>query len=170
LSGHVEADETYVGGKMLGRGHAAKMSNKTIVFGAVERGGEIITRVIPDTTSETIEPLVYESVAPGSTISTDDARVYRPLAALYRHDAVNHSEKEYVRGEVHTNTIEGFWSIMKRSIRGTHVHVSRRHLPKYLGEFEFRWNMRGMQYFMMDRLLKAFVRVPSQDWAAELRR
>src|SRR5438552_2330653 len=92
LSGHVEADETYVGGKVLGRGHAAKMTNKTIVFGAVERGGEVITRVIPDTTSETIEPLVHELVAPQSTVSTDDARVYRALAGDYRHDAVNHSE------------------------------------------------------------------------------
>ena len=76
-------------------------------------------------------------------ISTDELKSYKSLSkAGYAHESVNHSADEYVRGEHHTNTVEGFWSIIKRSIKGTHVHVSSRHLPKYLAEFEFRWNLR----------------------------
>ncbi len=72
----------------------------------------------------------------------------------YNHETVNHSAKEYVRGDRHTNTMEGFWSIIKRSIKGTHVHVSPEHLPKYLGEFEFRWNLRKNPQKMFPVLLK----------------
>lgn len=169
LSGHVEVDETWVGGKRTGEGHANKNRDKAIVFGMVQRDGEVITRVVPERTIEVIEPIIYEHVAEGSTISSDEAKVYGSLGMDYHHDTVNHHEKEYARGVVHTNTIEGFWSLMKRSIRGTHVHVSNKHLPKYLDKFKFRWNMKHMQYFMMDRLLKAFVRVPAQDWASQLK-
>ena len=168
LSGHVEADETYVGGKRLGRGHAGKFSNKTVVFGVVERQGELVTRVVPDRTMESLQPVIYENVEPGTTITTDEHVSYNDLHHDFDHTAINHGAKEYARGHHHTNTIEGFWSMMKRSIRGTHVHVSAKHLPKYLVEFEYRWNMRGMQYFMMDRLLKAFCRVQARDWASQI--
>ena len=89
--------------------------------------------------------------------STDELRSYKGLGARgYAHNAVNHSAKEYVRGAIHTNTIDGFWSILKRSIRGTHVHVSPKYLPSYLGEFEFRWNGRHEPQVMFSRLLESF--------------
>lgn len=158
LSGHVEADETYIGGKNPGEGNKAKNPayDRAIVFGAVERGGEVITRVIPNARQTAIEPIIYEAVQPGSKITTDESKVYTDLGATYDHSTVNHSIKEYVRGEYHTNTIEGFWAMIKRSIRGTHIHVSPKHLPKYLAEFEYRWNMRKQSHLMFDRLLASF--------------
>ena len=153
LSGHVEADETMVGGyrkSKKGRGALGK----TLVFGVVERGGDIITRVIHDVKRTTIEPHIIENVAPGSTISTDEWHAYKKLTAKgFIHGAVNHSQEEWARDEHHTNTIEGFWSLIKRSIKGTHVHVSKRHLSKYLGEFEFRWNLRKDPAAMFPLLL-----------------
>lgn len=156
LSGHVEADETLVGGRNSGEGRGTGLRGKAIVFGAVERGGELVTAVVPNSRSETLEPIVEALVEPGSTISTDEAPAYRDLGETFKHDTVSHRAKEYVRGDVHTNTIEGFWAILKRSIRGTHVHVSTKHLPKYLVEFEFRWNNRHQHHVMFDRLMDAF--------------
>lgn len=91
----------------------------------------------------------------GSTVSTDELKSYAKLARLgYEHGAVNHAKDEWVRGEHHTNSLEGFWSLLKRSIKGTHVHVSKRHLAKYLAEFEFRWNLRQVPEAMFPLLLK----------------
>lgn len=159
LSGHVEIDETYVGGKDHNMGPPSEFngSKKVAVFGMVQRGGNIITRVIPNNRKETILPLVYDNVAKGSTVSTDEWRAYRRLKdAGYNHGAVKHRLNRYVSGIHHTNSIEGFWSHLKRSIRGTHVHVSRKHLQKYLVEFEYRYNMRAIPSLMFDRLLASF--------------
>ena len=154
LSGHVEADETMVGGYRKGKKGRGALG-KTLVFGVVERGGDDITRVIPDVKRDTIEPHIIEHVKAGSTISTDEWHAYKKLAEKgYDHHSVNHSREEWARGEHHTNTIEGFWSMIKRSIRGTHIHVSKRHLSKYLGEFEFRWNLRKHPAAMFPLLLK----------------
>ena len=154
LSGHIEADETMVGGYRPGkRGRAAL--GKTVVFGIVERGGDVITRIVPDVKRITLEPHIVEFVEPGSKITTDELNSYKGLTtAGYDHESVNHKADEYVRGDRHTNTIEGFWSILKRSIKGTHVHVSKRHLAKYLAEFEFRWNLRHDPAAMFPLLLK----------------
>ena len=93
----------------------------------------------------------------GTRISSDQWGAYRPLSKLgYRHETVDHSAKEYVRGDVHVNGLEAFWARLKLSIRGTHVHVSAKHLPKYLGEFEYRFNMRRQPELMFDRLLASF--------------
>ncbi len=157
LQGHVEIDEAFIGGsrKGRGRGQGGYAKNKDIVLGMVQRGGDVITRVIPNTQGLHIIPTVVEKVNKLATISTDEAPVYQNLKALgYSHDAVSHRRKEYVRGNVHTNTIEAFWSILKRSISSTHIHVSTRHLPKYLGEFEFRWNLRHDPAAMFPLLLK----------------
>jgi transposase-like protein len=157
LDGHVEIDEAFIGGKRKGkgRGQGSYAKNKDIVLGMVQRGGDVITRVIPNTQGTSIIPTVIQKVNPLATISTDEAPVYAKLKALgYRHDAVSHRQNEYVRGPVHTNMIEAFWSILKRSIKGTHVHVSTQHLPKYLGEFEFRWNLRHDPAAMFPLLLK----------------
>src|SRR5262249_16200420 len=147
-------DETMIGGVRKGTGKRGRAAEgKTIVLGMAERGGDIITRIVPDVKRATLEKHIVRHVERDSTISTDELRSYRWLRRYgYKHESVNHKAEEFVRGEHHTNTIEGFWSIIKRSIKGTHVHVSARHLPKYLGEFEFRWNLRQHPERMFPRL------------------
>ena len=155
LTGHVEADETFIGGRKRGIRHRGS-KGKTIVFGILERGGEVYTKVIPNRKSKTVIPEIYWNVPRGTPISTDNMAGYKPLAGLgYPHKTVNHDVEEWARGDTHVNSIEGFWSILKRSIQGTHVHVSRKQLPKYLGEFEFRYNLRKTPELMVARLLAA---------------
>jgi transposase-like protein len=157
LSGHVEVDETFVGGRRTGGGMRRTMENKTVVFGMLQRDGDVITRVVPGRHRDQLLPHVRQNIARGSKVSTDDHGAYRHLKLYgYDHKSVNHSADEWVNGETHTNAIEGFWSILKRSIKSTHVRVSKKHLAKYLGEFEFRYNMRKTPYLMFDRLLAAF--------------
>jgi transposase-like protein len=161
LRGHVEIDEVYIGGENRGRGAANRLENKTMVIGLVQRGGDIITEVLPERSNVVVHPYVRALVRKGSAVTTDDAPVYHQLGEMgYRHGAVNHSAKEYVRGEHHTNTIEGFWSLLQRAIRGTHVHVSRQHFDKCLQEFEFRFNLRQAPHLMFPRLMASFARRP----------
>ena len=157
LSGHVEADETYVGGKRPGkRGRGA--AGKTVVFGMVERNGNIMTKVIPDARRATIQPIIEANVKKGTVMSTDEWHAYTNLKARgYIHNWVNHGAKEWVNGDTHVNTLEGFWSHFKNSIRGTHKSVSKKHMMKYLGEFEFRFNLRrDVSGSMFDHLIQAF--------------
>ena len=158
LGGHVEIDETLVGGVQHGAGKGiGTRKGKTIVFGIVERDGVVRSGVIPDTRAKTLEPLIETHVEPGSTISTDGHQGYYALAvSQYTHGAVNHLRKEWVRGVHHTNTIEGYWGHLKRSIRGTHVHVSRKHLWKYLCEFAYRYNTRGSHHTMFHQMVVSF--------------
>ena len=156
LTGHVEIDETYIGGrrpKIKGfTGRGAK--GKTVVMGILERGGEVFTKVVPTAGRKSLIPPIVERIKPGTRISTDEWGPYRILSSLgYIHETVDHSAKEYARGDVHVNTLESFWAILKRSIKGTHIHVSRQHLPKYLGEFEYRYNLRKQPDQMFPRLL-----------------
>jgi transposase len=154
LSGHVEVDEAYIGGKRKGKpGRGGP--GKTPVMGMLERGGDIITRVVPDAKGTSLIPPIVENVKMGTTISTDDWGPYSYLGHIgYTHGIVNHAKYEWVKGIHHTQGIEGFWSLLKRSIKGTHVHVSARHLAKYLVEFEFRWNLRQQPEAMFPRLLE----------------
>ncbi len=157
LSGHVEVDETMIGGKKSGGKRGRGAAGKTIVFGMVERDGEMITRVVENVKRKTLEDHIMENVAKGTRISSDELKSYASLWKQgYRHQAVNHSADEWVRDDVHVNTAEGFWSRLKLSIRGTHVHVSAKHLPKYLGEFEYRFNMRHHPEMMFPKLLLSF--------------
>lgn len=158
LQGDVEADETYLGGvEEKAKGHYRVTKNKAIIFGMVERKGDVMTKVVPNVKKSTIEPLIEKNVYKLSRLHTDESHIYDHISRKgFIHDSVNHHAKEYVRGNAHTNTIEGFWSQVKRSIKGTHVHVSKKHLPKYLGEFEFRYNLRRSPWLMLDLLLKAF--------------
>ena len=157
LSGHVEVDETMIGGRRSGGKRGRGAPGKTVVFGMLERGGDVMTRVVRDIRRRTLEAHILDKIKHGSTISSDELGSYRALTRHgYRHDTVNHSADEWVRGDTHVNSIEGFWSQLKRSIRGTHVHVSAKHLPKYLGEFEFRYNMRKHPEIMFARLLLSF--------------
>ena len=142
LDGDVEADETYIGGKRPGkRGRGAK--GKAVVFGMLERGGEVMAKVVPNVRKRTLEPIIRKNILPGSTVHTDELRSYMGLArAGYRHLTVNHGTGEYSRNGCHVNSLEGFWSRLKLSIQGTHVHVSPKHLWKYVKEFEYRYNRR----------------------------
>ncbi len=157
LGGAVEADETYVGGKRSGGKRGRGAPNKTIVFGMLERSGDIMANVVPNVRKRTLHPIIAENVEPGSTVHTDELGSYTGLdKAGYRHETVNHGLGEYVSGDSHVNGLEGFWARLKLSIRGTHVHVSGKHLPKYVKEFEYRYNMRTSPDRMFDRLLAAF--------------
>ncbi len=169
LSGHVEIDESYVGGKPRKRTKAQRAiakstskvgrgaANKSIVLGLIERGGNARAGTIPDVFATTIEGIIKSNVRPGSKISTDEFRSYNALAKLgYDHQTVAHGSYEFVRGDAHTNSVEGYWSRLKNSIRGTHVHVSGKHLWKYTAEFSFRYNMRKNPAAMFDRLVSAF--------------
>ena len=157
LSGTVEADETYVGGRRKGGKRGRGAPNKTIVFGMVEKEGDVMAKVVPNVRRDTLHTLIEANVEKGSTLQTDEMHSYKTIATKgYAHETIDHSAKEYVRGNVHINGCEGFWSLVKRSIRGTHIHVSAKHLDKYLGEFEYRYNMRKAPEFMFSRLLLSF--------------
>ncbi len=145
MGGTVEADETYIGGKRSGtpRGRPGVGSHKVPVFGMVERGGRVMAVTVPNVRKVTLMPHVEERVLPSSTIYTDELRSYIGLTkAGYRHARVNHSERIYVSGDVHTNTIEGFWSLLKRSIGGTNHAVFSKYLQSYLDEYTYRYNHR----------------------------
>ena len=142
-SGNIEADETYIGGRTTGGKRGRGAPNKTVVFGMLERDGDVMATVVPDVKKRTLQPIVAQNVEPGSTVHTDELRSYFGLGqAGYRHETVNHGAGEYVDGDCHVNGIEGFWARLKLSIRGTHVHVSPKHLQKYVKEFEYRYNRR----------------------------
>ena len=152
--GHVEIDETLVGGR---RKQSEKMSNKSTILGIAERNGCVQTYVLPDRKVKTIKPIIAERVSKKAIVSTDEYYGYKHLTkAGYSHGTVCHEDKEWKNGIHHTNTIEGYWSRLKNSIRGTHIHVSRKYLPNYLGEFEYRYNMRKSPKWMFERLLGAF--------------
>lgn len=152
MSGTVEADETFIGGlsrNMHKHVREAKITGpggcgKAIVMGLLERhdnGSKVRTMVIPDRAGETIQSIVRTHVEPGSDLMTDAHKSYRGLADEYFHQFVDHAE-EYVRGNVHTNSMENFWTLLKRSIKGTYVSVEPFHLFRYLDEQAFRFNER----------------------------
>ena len=153
LSGTVEMDETYVGGRRRpsaadqwqranGRPKAGD-TRKTPVFGMVERHGQVVAMTVPNVQRATVMPHIVKRVLPASTVYTDEYAVYKTLPAEgYEHDTVEHGAGVYVSGDVHTNTIEGFWSLVKRGISGTHHMVSAKHLQGYLNEYVWRYNNR----------------------------
>lgn len=147
LTGVVEADETYVGGKAKNAHNGKPIPHKTPVVALVERGGNVKARAVTNVDFETISPILNGMVDRGAIVMTDDAQVYvTPGKGFAAHHSVNHSAKEYVRQEpgvkAHTNTVESFNSLVKRCIFGAWHNVSERHLPKYLNEISFRWNTR----------------------------
>jgi transposase len=159
VGGHgktVEVDETFIGGVDSG-----KPDDKSVVFGILERGGDVVTRHVIDRTAKTLVPHVVSFVKKGSRVHTDELSSYRSLTERhgYDHETVDHSAKEYVRGDVHTNGIESFWSSVKRGINGTYVWVSKKHLQTYLREFEYRHNLRQQPALMFELLLQAFPKV-----------
>ena len=157
LTGIIEADETYIGGRFKGKGKGFHRDNKTMVLGLIERKGRAILKVQPDRDRKTIHKFVLSHTYDIEALYTDSWHGYNNLPNRY---LVNHSKREYVRGVIHTNTIEGTWSILKRSIRGTFHYVSRKHLDLYLNELSWRisnrtprlWEMTLNQLLMTDHL------------------
>jgi transposase-like protein len=145
LSGTVEVDETYVGGKQQGVGRGCK-DNKVPVVALLERGGKVRSQVMRHVTGNNLKQVVKDNVAICSDVNTDDHFGYRGLEPKFNHHVVKHSAKEYVRREkdrlVMTNGVEGFFSLLKRGVVGTFHHVSEQHLPLYLAEFDHRHNTR----------------------------
>jgi len=137
----VEMDETYYGSRSEGtRGRGTK---KTPVVGMVQRKGQVRAFVAADVKSDTLRGLIKEHVLPNSVVFTDDFKSYNGIGARgYTHRRINHTEKVYVNGEVHTNTIEGFWFLIKSGIRGVYHSVGRHYLQTYLNEYAFRYNRR----------------------------
>lgn len=159
LLGMVEADETYVGGKRPGkRGRGA--DGKTIVFGMVERKGRVRAEIVPNVKAQTLLPKIQENVTPGTAVYTDDLASYNGLTKLgFSQLSVAHSQGIYVVGkDIHTNTIEGFWSQLKRSIDGTYHHVTAEHLPEYVDEYAFRYNHRHDEEPMFQTMLRQVVK------------
>jgi transposase-like protein len=145
LCDEVEVDETYMGGKRKGkRGRGA--ANKTPVIGIIERGGKVKASVSVDTKLRTIQPLINANVKKGSTVYTDEYRSYTRVSLNgFKHQKVKHGKGQYVIGDAHTNTIEGFWSQLKRSINGTYHSVSPKYLQHYVNEFAYRYNRRDSE-------------------------
>src|SRR3954454_1039032 len=139
----IEADETYVGGKAKNRAYAKTLPSHEAVMSLVERGGKVRSRHVADVTATTLKPILVETIAKDTHFRTDQAPVYTEVGKNFAsHETVNHSIKEYVRGDAHTNTIEGYFSIFKHGIYGVYHHVSQEHLKRYLAEFDFRYNER----------------------------
>jgi hypothetical protein len=155
MGGTVEADETFIGGKARFM-HKAKReatikgrgaSGKAIVMGILERGGDVRTKVVADTSKETLQGEIRFHVEPGAEVYTDQNPSYKGLSPEYSHDSVNHAAEEYVRGRVHTQGIENFWSLVKRALKGTYISVQPFHLFRYLDEQGFRYNNRKFNDF-----------------------
>ncbi len=155
LSKIIEVDETWVGGKRKNVGHGYK-GNKVLVAGAAQRNGEVRLQVIDDRTREVLNEFIKKHIADNAeAIYTDDWPAYDGIADEdTRHETVNHSAEEWVRGDVHTNYIENIWSLLKRSLIGSYHKVSKKHLDAYLNELEWRFNNRDNPYLFRDTLLK----------------
>jgi transposase len=143
LSGVIEIDETYIGGR---RKLSSRYDNKTTVVGMTERKGKAVAHV-GYADASTAVPMLDTYAEKGSIIYSDDSRIYHRVKRFYEHDRVNHSAKQYVKGLVHTNSIEGFWSQLKRSLDGTYHAVSPQQLQRYVDQFVFSYNHRDVQTY-----------------------
>ncbi|MDE2444992.1 MAG: IS1595 family transposase [Alphaproteobacteria bacterium] len=154
LRGHVEIDETFVGG-MQSDNIGRSRKQKTVVLGMKQRKGRLVVEVVDDYKRSTLKPVILETVEEGATVSTDLLRSYLLLEHFgYDHGRVNH-DKQWVNGIHHTNNLESFWNLFKNSVRGTHVHISKKHMQRYLNEFSFRSNHRERVNLMFDLVVGA---------------
>ena len=151
LSNEVEIDETYLGGfssatkgQPGGQGRSTKY--KSAVLGMVERGGKVNAMKVENTRGSTIIPNVVKYIK-DATVYTDEWIGYKKVKEMYEHYVINHSSSQYVNGKIYTNTIEGFWSLLKRGFLGTYHFVSKKHLQIYVDEFVFRYNTKGMNEY-----------------------
>ncbi len=150
MSGIIQADESYIGGKNKNRSWGKKVAqsqgrslkDKTPVFGLVDNLGKVYTEVVSDTKAMTLGKVIDKMVKGGSIIVTDEWKAYKKLHRKYLHIVLNHDDEEFVRGAFHNNSIEGFWSLLKRGILGIYHNVSAKHLHRYCDEFSYRYNTR----------------------------
>ncbi|HEX5010660.1 MAG TPA: IS1595 family transposase [Planctomycetota bacterium] len=150
LSGTVEADEAYVGGKPRRRNNQQTSKHpgntRAPVLAVVQRGGGVRVRAVTEVTSSNLQRFLFENVTPESRLMTDEARMYRYAGRMFKggHETVDHHLYEYARGDVTTNTIEGFFSLLKRKVYGTHHAISREHLHRYVAEAAYLYNTRKL--------------------------
>lgn len=153
LSGTVEADETFIGSK---GSKATRFKRQATVLGLTERDGMTKAVVASGANASTAIPFMKANVAIGSTVYTDESKIYSRVKRDYEHKSVVHSKQVYVIDDVHTNTIEGFWGNMKRAIDGTYHCVSQKYLQAYVNEFTFRYNFRHVPIYpvLLERAVK----------------
>ncbi len=153
LTGTVELDETYVGGDPGNRHKSIRNDDsketrekysKTVVFGMVERKGSVKAKIVEHASLYHLEPEIYNNISRDAQVYSDSWSSYSSLKLDFKHDVINHSKEDYVKGDIYTNTIEGFWSLLKRGVYGIYHHVSKKHLQFYIDEFCFRYNTRGI--------------------------
>jgi transposase-like protein len=153
LSGTIEVDETFVGGKNKNRHKDKKAKkctgrafvDKTPVLGMIERGGHLLAHVIENTSAKSIMPLINQHIEHGATVYSDEWMAYNTVHHNYKHSIVNHAGRQYKCGDVSTNAIEGFWGIFKKGMIGIYQCASKKHMQRYVDEFVFRYNTRKMQ-------------------------
>jgi transposase len=164
LTGMVEIDETYLAGDLGNKhkwqreqykGKSTGITHKQPILGMLERGGRIVAIKVPATDGATLKPIIRQHLAKGATMITDGHGAYRDME--YNHEALSHHKGEYARGEYNTNSLEGFWAQLKRTIKGTHISVSKEHLQKYIDEVAFRYMHRSKQDAMFEIILSYVV-------------
>jgi transposase-like protein len=153
LQGIVEVDETYIGGRYDKRRKRGRYEKQPVI-GLIERNGKFEARKINTVSKKVLVGVIQERVSRKAKVYTDELGAYKSVAKTHQHDKVNHSAEEWVRGQVHTNTVESAWSLFKRSIVGAYHKISTKHLDAYLDEFEWRFNNRENPFLFRDTLFK----------------